>query len=187
MGPRKGAMFVAPRSGVHPRGKEGSSSEPESHRVMGWGLFLKRSLASPCRSLRLQSISCTTLDNQVKFFRPQCAHLNNEGRWSTFRPPVAHCKHWMTVVNPCQGAQQSGLFLGPYLDCPTIPGLPSDMCKACWHAGKDAHSSIFEHNSVTTKRLHCDLVIYLMPPFLRDLCPCVVFNTQQMNVWMFVA
>lgn len=80
---------MATRPGVHLRGKEGSSSEPESHHVMGWGLFLKRSLASPCRSLRLQSISCTTLDNQVKFFRPQCAHLNNEGRWSTFRLPVS--------------------------------------------------------------------------------------------------
>lgn len=117
----------------------------------------------------------------MKFFRPQCAHLNNEGRWSTFRLPVSHCQHWMTVVNPCQGAQQSGRFVGPYLDCPTIPGLPCDMSKAFWHAGKDAHSSIFEHNSVTTKRLHCDLVIYLMPPFLRDLCPCVVFKRYPTN------
>lgn len=80
MGPAEEHCLVAPRLGVQLRGKEGSSSEPESDRVIGLGLFLKRSLASPFRSLGLQSISYTTLGNQVKFFRPQFAHLNNEGR-----------------------------------------------------------------------------------------------------------
>lgn len=61
--------------------REGGRSELESDRVVEPGPVLEK---KPCKPLQeseaLQAINCTTLGDPVKFFRPQLARVNNEGR-----------------------------------------------------------------------------------------------------------